>query len=164
MTEGWTAIAAMAANRVIGVGGKLPWHCPEDFQWFKATTMGHVLLMGRKTFESIGRPLPGRETWVLTRTNWEREGTQIVRSVEEALRRSEGRRVFIAGGGEVYRVTLPWWREVLLTRFKHAVEGDAWFPEFESDFLLAETIRETAEFRIERWMLRDSASLQQRFG
>lgn len=164
MSDGWTAIAAMAANRVIGQAGALPWHCPEDFKWFKETTMGHVLLMGRKTFESIGRPLPGRETWVLTRGSWERPGTRVVRSVEEAWRLSVGRQVFVAGGAEVYQATMPWCREILLTRFKRAFEGDAWFPEFDVDFMLTEIVRETDEFRIERWHRRDSASLRPRFG
>ncbi len=151
MIEGWTAIAAMAANRVIGARGGLPWHCPEDFRWFKATTMGHVLLMGRKTFDSIGKPLPGRETWVLTRGLWERAGTRAVRSVQEAIELSVGRKVFVAGGGEVYQATMPWWNEVLLTRFAREVEGDAWFPEFEGEFTLAEVVKETDDIRIERW-------------
>ncbi|MFQ3671917.1 MAG: dihydrofolate reductase [Verrucomicrobiia bacterium] len=148
----WTAIAAMAANRVIGAGGAIPWHCPEDFRWFKATTMGHVLLMGRRTFESIGRALPGRETWVLTRGEWQEEGVVVLRSVEEAVERTGGRRVFVAGGGDVYRATMAWWGEILLTRFAREVVGDVWFPEFEGEFQLEEVVRETEEFRIERWV------------
>ncbi|HAV62180.1 MAG TPA: dihydrofolate reductase, partial [Verrucomicrobiales bacterium] len=70
----FTAIAAMSENRVIGHGNRIPWHLPEDFRFFKSTTMGHVLVMGRKTFESIGRPLPGRETIVLSRTGFSHPG------------------------------------------------------------------------------------------
>ena len=75
------AIAAMALNRVIGKGNKIPWHLPEDFKWFKKTTMGHPILMGRKTFESIGQPLPGRRNLVVSRTA-EIEGVEIVRDLE----------------------------------------------------------------------------------
>ena len=78
----FTAIAAMSENRVIGRGSLIPWHLPEDFKWFKQTTLGHVLVMGRKTFESIGRPLPGRETIVLTRSGFSHPGDQhIVRPI-----------------------------------------------------------------------------------
>lgn len=148
----WTAIAAMASNRAIGAGGRLPWHCPEDFRWFKSVTMGQVLLMGRKTFVSIGRPLPGRETWVLSRSGTVADAARTVASIDEARALLEGRKVFVAGGAEIYRATQPFWGEVLLTRFPVAVEGDAFFPEFESEFVLAEVIRDSTEFRIERWV------------
>ena len=77
------AIAAMAENRVIGNGNKIPWHLPDDFKWFKAKTMGHILIMGRKTFESIGRPLPGRETIILSQSGCRAPGTRTVESLEQ---------------------------------------------------------------------------------
>ena len=77
------AIAAMSLNRVIGAGNQIPWHLPEDFQWFKQTTTGHVLVMGRKTFASIGRPLPNRETVVLSRSDFQHPGVKTIRSLEE---------------------------------------------------------------------------------
>ena len=76
-----TAIAAMALNRVIGDGNQIPWHLPEDFKWFKQTTLGHVLVMGRKTFASIGRPLPGRETIVLSRSGWSHPGVRTAATI-----------------------------------------------------------------------------------
>src|SRR5262249_9641916 len=77
------AIAAMPLTRVIGASNKIPWHLPEDFKWFKATTTGHVLLMGRKTFESIGRPLPDRETIVLSRTAYSHPGVRVIENMEQ---------------------------------------------------------------------------------
>ena len=96
------AIAAMSLNRVIGDGNKIPWHLPEDFKWFKQTTLGHVLVMGRKTFESIGRPLPGRETIVLSRAGWSHPGVQTVASLDEVKSLAGERQVFICGGAQIY--------------------------------------------------------------
>lgn len=123
-------IAAMAANRVIGRQGDIPWHIPEELQWFKSVTMGHVLIMGRKTHESIGRPLPGRETIVISRdagrvfTGCTRAG-----SLDEALARCAGReRVLIAGGAQIYALALPVTDTILLSVLDQEVEGDAFFP------------------------------------
>jgi dihydrofolate reductase len=145
----FTAIAAMSLNRVIGDGNKIPWHLPEDFQWFKSVTMGQVLVMGRKTFESIGRPLPGRETIVLTRSGWSHPGVKLATSLDHLpLAAADSRIVFIAGGAEVYRQALPLCSELLLTLVKRNVEGDAQFPAFEHEFELVERLRETPEFDI----------------
>src|SRR5271166_2104453 len=95
------AIAAMSENRVIGDGGKIPWHLPEDFKWFKSTTMGHVIVMGRKTFESIGRPLPGRETIVLSRSGFKHPGVRTVSALSQIDPSGEERDIFICGGAEV---------------------------------------------------------------
>ena len=174
-----TAIAAMSLNRVIGNGSKIPWHLPEDFKWFKQVTMGQVLVMGRKTFESIGKPLPGRETIVLTRGAWSHPGVTAVHDLREVvewstnpspglpatLSPSDGerdgvrgalgdRQVFIAGGAEIYRQALPLCDELLLTLVKREVEGDAFFPPFEEQFELVEKIRETPEFDILRYQRR----------
>ena len=102
-------IVAIAQNRVIGSDNKMLWHIPEDFAHFKKTTMGHPIIMGRKTWESLGRPLPGRKNVVITRQkDYEAEGAEIVSSLEEALKllRDEPR-VFVIGGGEVYRQAMP---------------------------------------------------------
>lgn len=148
------AIAAMALNRVIGDHGRLPWHLPEDFRWFKQVTMGHVLVMGRNTFESIGRPLPGRETWVLSRTGLSHPGVRTIASLAEARALAGRRRVFICGGAQVYAAALPWCSELYLTLVKRVVKGDALFPPFEDQFELVEEIREAPEFKILRYRRR----------
>ncbi len=144
------AIAAMSRNRVIGKGPDIPWHLPEDFKWFKATTMGHVLVMGRKTYESIGRPLPGRETVVLSRTGFSDERVRTVQSVSE-IGGDDERDVFICGGGQIYAQLLPDCSDLYLTVVKREVEGDAFFPPFEDDFRLVETVRNEEEFEIRHY-------------
>lgn len=152
------AIAAMSLNRVIGAKGRIPWHLPEDFRWFKQVTMGQVLVMGRNTFESIGRPLPGRETWVLSRTGFWHPGVRTIASLAEARALAGRRRVFVCGGAQVYAAALPWCSELYLTLVKRLVEGDAFFPPFEDQFELVEEIRETPEFKILRYRRRDFAA------
>ena len=142
------AIAAMSENRVIGRGREIPWHIPEDFKWFKETTMGHVLVMGRRTFESIGKALPGRETMVLTRGEFSHPDVTVIRSLDEVAPRLDGRDGFIAGGAQVYEQALPRCSELFLTLVKREVEGDVFFPEFENYFEEVEVLREEAEFRI----------------
>mgnify|MGYP001424000753 CR=1 FL=1 len=95
------AIAAMSLNRVIGNGLEIPWHIPEDFKWFKETTMSQVLVMGRRTFDSIGKALPGRETMVLTRGDFSHPDVTVIQSLDEVAPRLEGRTAFIAGGAQV---------------------------------------------------------------
>ncbi|HEU5068994.1 MAG TPA: dihydrofolate reductase [Verrucomicrobiae bacterium] len=154
----FTAIAAMSLNRVIGNGNKIPWHLPEDFKWFKQVTMGQVLVMGRKTFESIGRPLPGRETIVLTRSDWTHSGVKVAAGLDQLpLAEDDPRTIFIAGGAEIYRQALPLCAELLLTVVKREVAGDVLFPPFEGLFELAETIRETSEFDICRYRRRSGS-------
>jgi len=142
------AIAAMSENRVIGRGSQIPWHIPEDFKWFKQTTLGHVLVMGRKTFESIGRPLPGRETIVLTRSGFSHPGVTTAATLEEVEAKVGDRQVFIAGGAEIYRLALPHCSDLHLTLVKRTVEGDVFFPPFEDQFQLAAELRDTPEFKI----------------
>ena len=143
----FTAIAAMAPNRVIGRGAEIPWHLPEDFQWFKEQTTGQVVVMGRRTFESIGRPLPNREIVVLSRSGFAHQGVQTIRSLDD-LEVDEERRVFIAGGAAVYALALPMCVDLLLTEVQREVEGDVLFPMFEDRFKEKAVLRETAEFRI----------------
>ncbi|MBA3007833.1 MAG: dihydrofolate reductase [Proteobacteria bacterium] len=123
-------IAAMAANRVIGRGNTIPWHIPAELQWFKATTMGHTLIMGRKTHESIGRPLPGRSTIVISRDkNCCFSGCTTVQSLNQALDLCTGReQVFIAGGAQIYTLALPLADTIILSVLDQEVAGDTFFP------------------------------------
>lgn len=126
-------IAAMAANRIIGRDNQLAWHLPEDLQYFKRTTLGHHLIMGRKTFASVGRPLPGRTTVIVTRQpDYKMQGCLIAHSLAEALELCrEQDEVFVAGGAEIYAQALPLADRVYLTELSVAVEGDAVFPELD---------------------------------
>lgn len=146
------AIAAMSRNRVIGRGRMIPWHLPEDFKWFKQLTLGHLLVMGRRTFESIGHALPGRETVVLTRSSWTHPGVRTAPSLETlSLPPDDPRKIFICGGAEVYRQALPFCGDLYLTVVKQEVDGDTFFPPFEEQFELVETLRETPEFDIRHY-------------
>jgi len=146
------AIAAMSLNRVIGRGSEIPWHLPEDFKWFKEQTLGQVVVMGRRTFESIGRPLPGREVVVLSRSGFAHEGVRVIGGLEELDLAGESRRVFIAGGAEIYRMALPRCAELWLTLVEREVEGDVFFPEFEEGFREAEVLREGEGFKVLRFV------------
>lgn len=145
----------MAENRVIGKANQIPWHLPEDFRWFKSTTMGGTLVMGRKTFQSIGRPLPGRTTVVLTRNSDQVVGVLVAGSLQELAAMDLPQPIFICGGQQVYAAALPGCTELLLTRVKREIEdGDAFLPPFEHLFERAEVIRDSSEFTIERWVRR----------
>jgi dihydrofolate reductase len=145
------AIAAMSENRVIGNGGDIPWHLPEDFKWFKETTMGGILVMGRKTFDSIGRPLPGRETYVLSRTPRNIPKVHCFNDLAVLDQLATEKTIWIAGGGEIYRQLLPRCQTLYLTRVHRTCEGDAYFPEFESEFTRKAVELENADFTVERW-------------
>ena len=137
------AIAAMSLNRVIGNKNNIPWHLPEDFKWFKKTTMGHVLLMGRKTFNSIGHPLPGRDTVVLTRNKESIIGIPTFSSLEafEQADEFQKRKIFICGGAEIYRLAIPFVSEIHLTRVHTEIDGDTDLPEIAwDDWTLVEEI------------------------
>jgi dihydrofolate reductase len=140
----------MSLNRVIGRGGRIPWHLPEDFKWFKQLTLGHMLVMGRKTFESIGRPLPGRETIVLSRGGFAHPGVRTAASLDTLpLAAADSRTLFICGGAEIYRQALPRCSDLYLTLVKREIpDGDAFFPPFEDQFELVEKLRDTPEFTI----------------
>ena len=141
----------MSLNRVIGDGGRIPWHLPEDFKWFKQLTTGQVLVMGRKTFESIGRPLPNRTTIVMTRSNAPLAGVVTVcdfAQLAAALPAFAGRRVFICGGAQIYAQALPLCSDLYLTLVKREVTGDTFFPPFEDQFELAEEVADYPEFKI----------------
>ncbi|HEY2953567.1 MAG TPA: dihydrofolate reductase [Verrucomicrobiae bacterium] len=145
------AIAAMSLNRVIGCGNKIPWHLPEDFKWFKKMTTGQVIVMGRKTFESIGKPLPDRTTIVLSRSQLSHPGVKTVSDLSQIDLTDlavAGREVFICGGAQVYAQALPLCSDLYLTLVKRVVEGDAFFPPFEDRFELVEEILGRPDFKI----------------
>ena len=146
--KAFKAIAAMSENRVIGRGNAIPWHLPADFKWFKRVTTGNVVVMGRKTFESIGKPLPDRETIVLSRSGFQHPGVRTVSSLDAIDPASEARDIFLCGGAEIYALGLPRCSDLFLTFIKRTVEGDAFFPPFEDRFELAETLEDNPEFRI----------------
>lgn len=124
-------IVAVAQNHTIGLDNQLIWHLPNDLKQFKRLTTGHPIIMGRKTFESIGKPLPNRTSIVITRSkNWVFEGVIVVNSVEDALeaaRQTGTDEVFVIGGAEIYRLTLPFANKIYLTEVKADFEGDAHF-------------------------------------
>lgn len=149
------AIVAMADNRVIGRNGGLPWHLPEDMRWFKAVTLGGTVIMGRKTFQSIGKPLYGRANVVLSRLEPPDAclGAQVVGAPEELLSDLSflpGKH-FVIGGAEIYQALMPYTNEILLTRVAGTYHGDAFFPSFEGEFRQVEVIAEKPGFRIEKW-------------
>lgn len=126
-----TLIVAAAENNVIGSDNKMPWHLPNDFKYFKKNTINHSVIMGRKTFESIGKPLPERRNIILTRDlNYVNEDVDVANSIQEVINycRDE-REIFIIGGAEIYKQTLPIAHRVLLTRVHTNVTGEAVFPE-----------------------------------
>lgn len=143
------AIAAMSRNRAIGIDGRIPWHIPEDLKFFKRTTLGHIILMGRKTYDSLGKPLPGRENWIVSREA-DIPGLRVIRSLQEVEEPSDGRRVYLIGGAQLYTALLPQCSEILLTRVDKVVEGDAFFPPFESLFDAGKVIESGSGYEIRR--------------
>lgn len=148
-----SAIVAMAQNRTIGINNALPWYLPNDLKYFKAATMGKPIIMGRKTFESIGRPLPGRSNIVMTKGDFSADGVTVVHSVAEALQVAEGaalvngvNELMVIGGAAIYELFLSLLDRLYLTEVMANVDGDAWFPAFDrtqwrevaSDFYAAE--------------------------
>lgn len=128
-----TAVVAVAENNVIGRDGGLPWHLPDDLKHFKAMTLGRPVLMGRRTFESIGKALPGRRNIVLTRHPLDIAGIETVDSLDAALRLvADAPEVAVIGGARLWRDTLPQIDRIHLTRVHAAVEGDTWFPELDA--------------------------------
>lgn len=142
------AIAAMSLNRVIGNGNKIPWHLPEDFKWFKQMTTGHTIVMGRKTFESIGRPLPNRKTIVISRGGFAHPGVITISDLAALDIEAEPGEVFICGGAQLYAQTLALCSDLYLTLVKREVEGDAFFPAFEDRFKQIKMIADNPDFSI----------------
>lgn len=130
-------IVAMANNRAIGKDNELLWHLPEDLKYFKRMTMGKPIVMGRKTFESIGRPLPGRLNVVITRQkDWQHDGVKVVHTIDDALKLAEAQSIIdgvdemmVIGGAEIYKTALPKADQLYITKVDAEIEGDAFFPE-----------------------------------
>jgi len=127
-------IAAMDRNRGIGMNGQLPWHLPDDLKQFKAVTMGKPLIMGRKTFAAIGRPLPGRQNIVISRDpEFSAEGVSVCNSLDQAVAVAEGDSLMVAGGGMIYLLAMPYADKMILTLVDCEVAADTWFPEWQPD-------------------------------
>lgn len=133
-----TLIAALAENNCIGQNGKLPWHIPEDLAHFKELTSGKIVLMGRKTWESLPekfRPLPKRKNIIITRQEkyFVGEGVEVFGEIEEALKKYQNEEIFIIGGAEIYRQTLDFADMLEITHVHQKVDGDAFFPEIQTN-------------------------------
>lgn len=147
-------IAALGENRVIGVDNSMPWHLPGDFKYFKATTLGKPIIMGRKTWDSLGRPLPGRLNIVVSRqTDLKLEGAQVFASLDAAIERAEAwaleqgvDELMLIGGAQLYAQGLEQADRLYLTRVALSPDGDAWFPEFDgSQWTLVSNVENAAQ-------------------
>lgn len=129
-------MAAKASNNIIGKNNNLVWHLPADLKFFKQTTKGHTLIMGRKTFESLANPLPNRQSWVITRNkDYQKEGITVFHSLESALKAGEEQgleTIFILGGGEIYKQSMDLADKMIITEVHHEFEGDTYFPEIDA--------------------------------
>ncbi len=130
-------IVAASENNVIGKDNQLPWHLPTDTKYFKNITWGMPVIMGRKSFEALGKPLKGRKNIVITRNkNWKAEGVQVVQSIDKAITaatQADVREIFITGGAEIFQAALPSADKIYLTRVHGNFDGDAFFPEINED-------------------------------
>ena len=147
-------LVAMDEKRGIGKDGQLPWRLSSDLKRFRQLTMGHHIIVGRKTFESIGRPLPGRRNLVVTRSR-EIQGVEIVCDLEKfdpSFYEINGKDLFVIGGAEIYRALLPKCDTIYVTMLKQEFSGDTYFPAFETSFELSEVIRETSAYDVLRYL------------
>ena len=127
-----TLIAAMGNNRAIGMDGRMPWHLPAELQHFKKATMGKAIVMGRKTWQSIGRPLPGRQNIVVSRnTGFIADGADVCDSLEAAIEISKADEIMVIGGGQLYAAALPLAQGMILTLIDIEPEADTWFPKWD---------------------------------
>lgn len=134
-------IVAADENNVIGKDNDLIWHLPDDLRFFKQKTNGHPIIMGRRTFESVGRPLPNRTNIIITRSSdFKADGCVVVHSLDEALQVADQEEIFIVGGSDIYRQALPMAERVYLTRVHHRFEGDRHFPELGDEWLEIESV------------------------
>lgn len=125
-------IAAMSVNRVIGINNTIPWKLPEDLKYFKNLTLGKSIIMGRKTFDSIGRALPSRENIVVTQQqNYQAQGVKVAHSLQKAIELAENPEIFIIGGAEIYKQSLPLVETIYLTLIEKFFDGDAYFPKLD---------------------------------
>ena len=131
-------IVAITENNVIGLDGDMPWHLPADLKHFKTLTSGHAVLMGRKTFDSIGKPLPDRLNLVITRSlSFAPDGVTVVHSIDEAISHAREMRLFVIGGSEIYKLAMEQVKVMHITRIHDSIDGDTFFPEYStSDWTL----------------------------
>jgi len=155
-------IAAIARNGVIGrSNGEMPWHVKEEFQHFKKTTIGSAVIMGRKTFETLGKPLKGRENIIVTRNKdfkVDFEETKILHSLEEAISYSKSmnyEKVFIIGGGNIYKQAIPLANEMILSFMKFEAEGEVQFPEIKNDIWQLVSSEDREQFEIRMYVRKD---------
>ncbi len=148
-----SAVVAMTPERVIGLNGQLPWHLPEDLKVFRRITTGHPIVMGRKTFDSIGKPLPNRQNIVLTRdTNWSHDGVEVIHKPSELKSlHLTNPTVYIIGGSEIYSAFLPHLQELYVSEVHTAYEGDTFFPEFRNYFQNREIVDRFDDFTLVRY-------------
>ena len=153
--RGLQAVVAMAENRVIGRAGGLPWRLPRDFRWFKTRTMGGTLVMGRRTYESIGRALPGRHSVVLTRRgDWRAPGVEVVHEADGVDAGRWPGEVFVIGGANLFSLLLPRCSDMLLTLVRGEFPGDVRLPAFEHRFLPPCVLLRAREFEIRHYRRR----------
>lgn len=144
-------IVAMTPNRVIGKGNDLPWHLPEDLKFFKKTTLNYPILMGRKTFESIGRPLPKRHNIVLTRDeNWSFPGVTTIQTLDQISTLGESI-VYVIGGAQIYKLLLSDLDSLIISHVEQEYDGDTYFPSYEGLFKPKEKLLETDLFKVVRY-------------
>lgn len=156
--KGYKAIVAMSLNRVIGANNQLPWHLPEELRFFKKMTTGNTIVMGRKTYESIGRPLPNRLTVVLTRNSEKfqsQEGMIVLSSLDQLPSITPRGDIFICGGGELYKQALPFCSELYVTIVKREVAGNVIFPAFEHEFVLNNVLENNDIFTVHHYVRKD---------
>lgn len=128
------AMVAMSENNVIGLNNEMPWYLPDELAYFKKVTTGHAIIMGRKTFDSIGRPLPNRENIVVTRQkDYQPEGVTVVNDVVSYLEENQNKDLFIIGGAEIFHLTFPYLDTLYITEIEHEFEGDTFFPAFSKE-------------------------------
>ena len=146
------AIAAVSLNGVIGIKGDLPWRIPGELKWFKKITMGHIIVMGRKTWDSLPGLLPGRENWILSRSTHSIENTKVFTSFDEVEKTAGDRTVFIIGGGEIYSAFLSRCEDIYLAEVQQIIQGgDAFFPSYQNSFHCTETLEKNEDFTIGKW-------------
>lgn len=149
------AIMAMARNRAIGMAGGMPWHLPEEFRFFKKTTLGHAIVMGRKTYESLGKPLPGRRNIVLSRTMKTTPGVEVIKDLQELKKLNiPDKEIFVIGGADIFRLLLPECNELFITQVHRDVNGDTFLPCFEADFDEGEIVLENIDFTVKHYRRR----------
>jgi dihydrofolate reductase len=151
--NGMKAIAAMTPSRVIGRGNSIPWKIPGEQMWFKEVTIGHCVLMGSKTYTSIGKPLPGRRNLVVSRKQtW--PGVEMIRDLSVFDPADYREEIYVIGGAEIYEQLIDRCDELLITQLKAEYPGNIYFPEYESRFSITEEIRDTPDYRIYRYARR----------